>query len=144
MKKILLSVMLCVSAVYTGECFAEAEIVWAKTISRPSDRYCGWPSVCDAGNGEILVAYSGDRSAHVCPWGKVRSMRSADGGETWSESETVCNTVLDDRDAGLLKLSNGELVLFWFTSVHYYENKINVKKNPDYGSHFEKLGMDAP
>lgn len=143
MKKLALAALMCGFCALADECRAEAEIVWAKTISRTSDRYCGWPTVCDAGNGEILVAYSGDRNAHVCPWGKVRSMRSKDGGETWSEPVTVCNTVLDDRDAGLLKLSNGELVLFWFTSVHYYENKINVKKNPDYGRHFEKLGMDA-
>ena len=85
-------------------------IVWTKTISGESDRYCGWPSVCAVG-----------------------------GGETWSASVTLCNGVLDDRDAGLLRLANGDLVLFWFTSVHYYENDYYRKHNPDYIRHFEKL-----
>ena len=116
-----------------------AQVIWTKTISGERDRYCGWPSVCDIGGGEFVAVFSGDRNSHVCPWGKVNMVRSKDGGETWSASETVCNGVLDDRDAGLLRLANGELVLFWFTSVHYYENPYYRTHNPDYIRHFEKL-----
>ncbi len=116
-----------------------AQLFWTKTISGESDRYCGWPSVCDIGGGEIAVVFSGDRSGHVCPWGKVRMVSTKDGGETWSASVTLCNGVLDDRDAGLLRLANGDLVLFWFTSVHYYEDDYYKEHNPDYIRHFEKL-----
>ena len=121
-----------------GEINAD-HIIWTKSISGVADRYCGWPSVCAVGGGEIAVVFSGDRSSHVCPWGKVRMVRSKDGGETWSASVTLCNGVLDDRDAGLLRLANGDLALFWFTSVHYYENDYYRKHNPDYIRHFEKL-----
>ena len=115
-----------------------AQVIWTKAISGERDRYCGWPSVCDIGGGEFAAVFSGDRNNHVCPWGRVKMVRSKDGGETWSTSETVCNSVLDDRDAGLLRLANGELVLFWFTSVHY-ENQYYRTHNPDYIRHFEKL-----
>ena len=118
-----------------------AQTIWEKTISGARDRYCGWPTVCDIGGGEFAAIFSGDRNGHVCPWGKVRMVRSRDDGETWSESETLCNTILDDRDAGLLRLADGTLVLFWFTSVHYYENEGFRKRNPDYGRHFEKLDL---
>lgn len=143
MKNPIMLPLVCWMVAFAAECFGGADIHWCRIISPDTDRYCGWPSVCDAGDGDILVAYSGDRSAHVCPWGKVKLIRSKDGGETWSRSETVCNSVLDDRDAGLLKLSGGELVLFWFTSAHYYEHPHYKKNNPDYIRHFEKLGMDA-
>ena len=140
-----LSALCCVPAFV---CAADtAQIVWTKTISGESDRYCGWPTVCDIGGGEIAAVFSGDRNGHVCPWGKVRMVRSKDGGETWSASETVCSSVLDDRDAGLLRLKDGALVLFWFTSVHFYEHYHDDRgrwpRNPDYLRHFEKLGMDA-
>ena len=118
-------------------------IIWTKSISGVADRYCGWPSVCDIGGGEIAVVFSGDRDGHVCPWGKVRMVRSKDCGETWSASVTICNGVLDDRDAGLLRLANGDLMLFWFTSAHYYENDYCRKHNPEYIRHFEKLDRDA-
>ena len=117
--------------------------LWTKTISGEKDRYCGWPSVCDVGGGELAAVFSGDRNGHICPWGKVRIVRSSDGGETWSDSETVCNTILDDRDAGLLRLSNGDLVMFWFTSVAFYENEHCRTNNPEYARHFEKLDKDA-
>ena len=117
--------------------------LWTKTISGEKDRYCGWPSVCDIGGGELAAVFSGDRNAHICPWGKVRFMRSADGGETWSGSETICNSILDDRDAGLLRLGNGDLVMFWFTSVAFYEKEYCRTKNPEYVRHFEKLDKDA-
>lgn len=137
----LLIPLAALASAWTMNAQSPAEIIWTKTISTPSDRYCGWPSVCDVGGGELVTVFSGDRSAHVCPWGKVLLKRSKDGGETWSASETVCNSVLDDRDAGLLRLKSGDLVLFWFTSAHFYERKNARKNHPDEVRHFEKLDM---
>ena len=51
----------------------------------------------------MLVVFSGDRDAHVCPWGKVQLLRSRDGGATWSDPVSICDTPLDDRDAGILE-----------------------------------------
>ena len=140
---VVISVALVLHVMASAAESISAQTLWTKTISGESDRYCGWPSVCAVGGGEIAVVFSGDRNSHVCPWGKVRMVRSKDGGETWSASVTLCNGVLDDRDAGLLRLANGDLALFWFTSVHYYEHDYYKKHNPDYIRHFEKLDRNT-
>lgn len=98
---------------------ARAEIVWTRAVCKELGRYIGWPTVCARKNGELLAVFSGDRDAHICPFGKVQLVRSSDQGETWSAPEIVCNTELDDRDAGVVELSNGDLVLAWFTSLAY-------------------------
>ncbi len=96
-----------------------AELQWTKVLCKQPGRYIGWPSVCVRKNGELLAVFSGDRDAHVCPWGKVQMVRSADLGTTWSTAQTLCNTKLDDRDAGILELPNNDLLVTWFTSVAY-------------------------
>ena len=96
-----------------------AEIVWTKVLCKEPGRYMGWPTVCLRKNDELLAVFSGDRDEHVCPWGKVQMVRSADLGVTWSSPVTVCNSPLDNRDAGIIELANGELVVSWFTSVAY-------------------------
>ncbi len=98
---------------------AIATIDWVKPICKEPGRYIGWPTVCRRRNGELLAVFSGDRSQHVCPWGKVQMVRSADDGETWSEPETICNTPLDDRDAGIIETAKGTLVVNWFTSLAF-------------------------
>lgn len=83
------------------------------------NRYLGWPSITKTNNGELLIVYSGDRDSHVCPWGKTRLIRSRDKGKTWSEPETVNNSPLDDRDAGIIQTDKGTLLVSWFTSLAY-------------------------
>ena len=53
-----------------------------------------------AANGDLLVAYSGDRGAHISDDGKVRLLRSRDHGRTWIKPVTIVDTPLDDRDGG--------------------------------------------
>ena len=96
-----------------------AELLWTKVLCKEEGRYIGWPSVCRAPNGDLLAVFSGDRDAHVCPWGKVQMVRSTDGGTTWSKPVNICNTILDDRDAGIITLDDGALVMAWFTSIAY-------------------------
>lgn len=95
------------------------EIISRKVIS--SDGYCGWPTVCQRSNGELIVVYSGDRLRHVDPWGKVRLIRSTDNGQTWSKPVIPVSTILDDRDAGLIELKSGKLMLFWFNSTAWFD-----------------------
>ena len=122
--------MLCVlSASFAQEAVPEihgapaqqkrAEIVWTKVLCKEPGRYIGWPTVCARKDGELLAVFSGDRDEHVCPFGKVQMVRSMDQGATWTLPVTVSNTQLDDRDAGIVELPNGELVLSWFTSLAY-------------------------
>lgn len=119
-------------------CETLPHVRWTKVISGEADRYCGWPTVIALGGDELAATFSGDRSSHVCPWGRVKLVRSSDGGENWSPSVDVANSLLDDRDAGLLKLTNGDCVVFWFTSVAFTSPEI-LKTNPDWSRHYEKL-----
>jgi sialidase-1 len=88
-------------------------------ISRQPEFYHGWPTLAQRKNGELLVAYSGGREAHVCPFGRVELMRSSDGGRTWSWPEVIMDTAIDDRDAGVFETLAGSLLVTTFTSLAY-------------------------
>ena len=90
----------------------------SKVICRQAGRYIGWPTIARTADGELLVVFSGDRDAHVCPFGKTFLIRSRDDGESWSAPVVVNDTPLDDRDAGILACADGTLIVSWFTS-HY-------------------------
>ena len=96
-----------------------AEVEQITTISRQSEFYHGWPTLAQRRNGELLVAYSGGRESHVCPFGRVELIRSHDGGRTWSWPETVLDTPIDDRDAGVIETAGGSLLVSTFTSLAY-------------------------
>lgn len=94
----------------------EAVIHDVKVINiEPS--YYGWGTVGRRRNGQLLVAASGGREAHVCPFGQVHLIRSDDGGGTWSGPQVVADTPLDDRDAGVIETRAGSLLVNWFTSL---------------------------
>lgn len=78
--------------------------------------YLGWPSICVDENDVIYVAAS-LRLEHVDPLGATAFFKSEDGGVTWSEPRIIFDGPLDDRDAGLLYLGNGKMLVSWFT--HY-------------------------
>ena len=103
---------------------SRAEILWTRPICVETNRYVGWPTVAALRSGEIIAVFSGDRDYHVCPWGKVQLIRSKDGGETWSEPQTIANGPIDDRDAGIVELPDGELLVVYFTSVAYRTRKL--------------------
>ena len=96
-----------------------AEVISTRPICKEEGRYIGWPSICRRKNGELIAVFSGDRDAHICPWGKTRMIRSRDNGTTWSNPVTINNTPLDDRDAGILETSDGTLIVSWFTSLAF-------------------------
>ena len=80
--RFLLSILTAIVLAGTGLSAPNAEVIWARTIADEGGRYAGWPTLTRLRNGELRVVYSGDRDAHICPWGKVRMIRSADNGET--------------------------------------------------------------
>ena len=45
------------------------------TISQDPEFYHGWATLAARSNGELLVAYSGGRESHVCPFGRVELIR---------------------------------------------------------------------
>ena len=91
------------------------EMLWSRPICKVAGDYLAWPTIVTCASGEVLVVFSGDREEHVCPYGKTLLIRSGDRGETWTEPVIINNTPLDDRDAGIIELASGTLVMSWFT-----------------------------
>ena len=122
---------------------ARAEILWAKPICVEKGRYIGWPSVARLANGDLLAVFSGDRDDHVCPYGKVQMVRSTDGGETWSAPRTIANGLMDDRDAGIVQMPDGEILVTYFTYDGWAEPNY-LKKHPEWRRHVEKIDRKLP
>ena len=146
-----LAVRICALFVPVGVVAADVQLVperiWSKVICREEGRYIGWPTVCRRACGELVAVFSGDRDRHVCPWGKVQLVRSSDDGETWSAPETIVNSLPDDRDAGIMEMADGTLVLKWFTSKAWMDkawlDRLLRRKElvayDCYRRHYEKL-----
>lgn len=98
---------------------AAFEVSEVRTISLQNDRYHGWPTLTRRHNGELLVVCSGGRESHVCPFGRVEMIRSADEGKTWSYARTILDGPIDDRDAGIVETKRGTLLVTTFTSLAY-------------------------
>ena len=63
--------------------------------------YSAWPTVTKLSDGTISVVFSGNRAWHVCPFGRLLMSKSTDNGATWTQPQTVIDTLLDDRDGGI-------------------------------------------
>ena len=78
-------------------------------------KYNGWPSVCRDENGTLYAVASSMRMSHVDPTGKDCMWISRDEGKSWTPSMVVNDTYFDDRDAGIISLGGGKMVLSWFS-----------------------------
>lgn len=85
--------------------------------------YQGWPSVCRDENGTLYAVASGFRLRHVCPFGKTVMYISRNDGETWSPPIVINDSYLDDRDAGIVYMGGGRLLVTWFAhpAKKYYD-----------------------
>jgi len=90
-----------------------------RSISMPSDRYFGWPTLTQTQKGELILVASGGREQHVCPFGRVDLFRSRDEGKNWTFARTIHDGPIDDRDAGIVETSKGTLLVTTFTSLAY-------------------------
>ena len=90
-----------------------------RVISQQPDFYHGWPTLTRRKNGDLLVACSGAREAHVCPFGRVELMVSHDRGETWGWPQVLLDSAIDDRDAGIAETVRDSLLVTTFTSLAY-------------------------
>ena len=107
------------AAMLSAQTAARGRVESIEMISRQPEYYHGWPTLAARRNGELLLAYSGGRDAHVCPFGRVELMRSRDGGRRWSWPEVVLDSPIDDRDCGVLETPSGSLLVTTFTSLAY-------------------------
>ncbi|MDQ7949656.1 MAG: sialidase family protein [Pedobacter sp.] len=115
--------------------------VVTKKVMEPN-RYIGWPTIVRTHTDELIVAFSGDRDGHICPFGKTQLITSNDNGKTWSEPRTITNTQLDDRDAGIIQTKKGTLLVSWFTSLAF-ERQANQITKDRYARIAEKIGDEA-
>ena len=76
--------------------------------------YDGWPSVTRDENGVLYAVASSFRMQHICPFGKTAMYISRDGGKTWTPPIVVNDSYLDDRDAGILYMGSGRMLVSWF------------------------------
>lgn len=115
-----------------------AKIFTVKTINSDYGVYHGWPTVAKLTNNNIIVAYS-SRRAHIDPFGKLAAIYSKDGGSTWSNPETIYDSPLDERDAGVVETRTGKILLSTFTSIAYdgIYRKSQKSCNPKDYSQFE-------
>ena len=93
------------------------EIIKQGVVHRATEgpcRYQAWPSLCVDENGVLYAVWSGNRSSHVCPFGKTLMSVSRDGGEKWCPPIIVNDTWLDDRDAGITYLGDGKMLISYF------------------------------
>ena len=86
-------------------------------ISHQPELYCGWPTIARRRNGQLLVAWSGGREGHVCPFGRVEMMTSNDDGASWSWPQVLLDSPMDDRDAGVMETGRGSILVTTFTSL---------------------------
>lgn len=105
---------------YTAKAMTpKAEVTDIRVISHQPELYCGWPTVARRRNGQLLVAWSGGREGHVCPFGRVEMMASNDDGVSWSWPQVLLDSPMDDRDAGVIETAKGSLLVTTFTSLAY-------------------------
>ncbi len=90
-----------------------------RTISHLPHRYHGWPTVARRKNGQLVLAYSGGRESHVCPFGRVELMQSDSEGQHWTWPRIIHDGAIDDRDAGILETPQGTLIATTFSSLAY-------------------------
>lgn len=100
-----------------------ARVEATAVISMQPQYYHGWPTLARRKNGGLIVAYSGGRESHVCPFGRVEMIRSSGDGEKWSWPQITMDTPIDDRDAGICETSTGSLLMTTFTSLAYRETR---------------------
>ena len=125
-----------------------AKILWNKAICKEPGDYIGWPTIGRKADGELMVVFSGARDSHVCPYGKTQLVRSRDGGESWSPPETINNTPMDDRDAGIVVMRSGTIVVSWFTGAGWrnldrYIERVGAAVVDQWRRHYDKIGQEV-
>jgi len=97
----------------------------AVVMSNPSGkhRYFAWSTVARLQNGKIAVVASGFRLRHVCPFGKTVISYSEDEGKTYTAPAPIIDTVLDDRDGGIVAYGEQSVIVTSFNNSVAFQRK---------------------
>lgn len=93
----------------------EPQVVMSNPLSKYN--YFGWPTVARLRNGKIAVVASGYRLHHLCPFGKTVIAYSEDEGATYTAPAPVVDTVLDDRDGGIVAFGESGVMVTSFNNM---------------------------
>ncbi|MBQ3046182.1 MAG: exo-alpha-sialidase [Clostridia bacterium] len=96
-------------------------------MSNPDNlhNYFAWPTVARLQNGKIAVVASGFRCRHICPFGKTVISYSEDNGKTYTLPAPVIDTVLDDRDGGILPFGESNVIVTSFNNTTEFQRGIS-------------------
>ena len=97
------------------------QIIMSNPMSKHN--YFGWPSIARLQNGKIAVVASGFRRRHVCPFGKAVISYSEDEGKTYTAPAPVIDTVLDDRDAGVVPFGEKGVIVTSFNNTVEFQRR---------------------
>lgn len=97
--------------------FEILDLDWIRTQEKTT--YHGWPTLVNTGNDRLVAVCSGERTAHIDPYGKVVMYESCDGGKNWSAPRILADGPLDDRDAGIVVTPAGTWLVNYFTSLAF-------------------------
>ncbi|MBO7360310.1 MAG: exo-alpha-sialidase [Clostridia bacterium] len=88
--------------------------------------YYGWPSVA-VDEKDVTYVVVSKRLHHIDPYGRVMLYKSYDRGLTWDGGSCIYDTVLDDRDAGIVYMGGGRLLVTTFShDAPLYLNNTNA------------------
>ncbi len=89
-------------------------------IAQEEGVYYAWPTVDKLSDGELLaVVYQG--KSHMQSHGKVVLYRSKDNARTWDQGTVVADTILDDRDPGIMVMRDDTIIVS--SRVHWWEGR---------------------
>lgn len=80
-------------------------------------RFFAWPSIARLKDGTLLMGASGFRMKHVCPFGKAVLCYSFNEGQVWTPPAVVIDTLLDDRDCGVVPFGDHRVFVSSFNNT---------------------------
>lgn len=107
----------------------EPQIIMDNPLSKHN--YFGWPTVERLKNDRIAVVASGFRLHHVCPFGKTVMAISEDEGETYTRPMPIIDTVLDDRDGGILAFGESGVIVTSFNNTRAMQRGRLTDQSPN-------------
>ncbi len=119
--------------------FEVMDINWIRTQEKLT--YHGWPTVANVGGDKLAVVCSGDREAHVDPFGKVFLYESCDKGKSWSAPRVLADGPLDDRDAGITVTPKGTWLVNYFTSIAFASYRTLENTPPHWKENEDKINI---
>ena len=102
-------------------CIGNPKIIMSNPHSKHN--YFGSPTTARLENGKIAVVASGFRLRHICPFGKTVISYSEDNGETYSMPAPVIDTILDDRDGGIVPFGKSNVIVTSFNNTVNFQRK---------------------